>query len=308
VFAASKYILNPYPDDMVPEDEPITTAAVDEYEESETVETDSTGEDASEESEISAIDADADELKEEDQGPAELRSDADLLDWASGDSDLAGASADSGIETETSDYEIESDIQPLDEAARNSLNDTISVASEDFVEADASGRNIPGLILVACANLLLVAVLGAQFLWFNRDSLAIREDLREYYLEVCNFAESFVNCTLPDYINLKQISTRRLIVRSHPRIDKALMIDAIILNSGEFAQPFPGLELTFSDIEFNTVASRRFRANEYLAGELAGLGYMPGGTEVRIALEIIDPGDEAISYELYAVPASTTGQ
>ena len=68
------------------------------------------------------------------------------------------------------------------------------------------------------------------------------------------------------------------------------------------------MELKFTDIESNIVASRRFDASEYLGGELTGLEYMPGGTEVRLALEIVDPGEAAISYELYAVRAPTPDQ
>jgi hypothetical protein len=102
-------------------------------------------------------------------------------------------------------------------------------------------------------------------------------------------------------VNLSQISTRKLIVRSHPAIRNALIIDAIILNSAAFAQPFPKLELKFTDLDFKTVASRRFEANEYLGGELTGSKFIPARTEVRVSLEIVDPGNLAVSYELYAV-------
>jgi predicted Zn finger-like uncharacterized protein len=307
VFTASEYILNPYPDEMWPEDEPISSTPDDDFEELTEAEQAPIGTGHLADNKTSGVDHESDEYLPDEKDPEDLQIGTRMVYQVANEPEVAGTPADSPHKYFTDDYEIETGIEPLDEVARNSLNETVGAESSGIIEISVARRNFPRLILLACVNLLLIAALAGQFLWFNRDSLSVREDLREYYLELCTLAEKAVNCALPDYINLKQISTRRLVVRSHSEINDALIIDAIILNDGIFAQPFPGLELKFTDIEFNTVASRRFESSEYLDGELTGLGYMPGGTEVRLALEIMDPGKDAISYELYAVPASTTG-
>ena len=76
----------------------------------------------------------------------------------------------------------------------------------------------------------------------------------------------------------------------------------LLRNSSEFRQLFPGLRLRFYDIRGQVVASRVFPVKEYLGGELRGLRHIPGETEVRLSLEIIDPGTQAVGYEMDVFP------
>ena len=62
------------------------------------------------------------------------------------------------------------------------------------------------------------------------------------------------------------------------------------------------MRLRFYDIRGQVVASRVFRVKEYLGGELRGLRFIPAETEVRISLDIVDPGIDAVGYELDVVP------
>ena len=78
----------------------------------------------------------------------------------------------------------------------------------------------------------------------------------------------------------------------------ALMVDAILYNRAQFAQPFPLLELRFADLNGQLIASSRFRPSEYLSGELAGQDEMPPQTPIHISLEIKDPGAKAVNYSL----------
>ncbi len=189
----------------------------------------------------------------------------------------------------------------LEDLSMQSLNESIDEISLAMVEVPLHKGRFGYYLTYSLLILLLLVSLGGQYLWFNKDQLAAREDLRHYYVRACQVLEPRIGCNLPDYVNLSDISTRKLIVRSHPAIRNALIIDAIILNSADFAQPFPRLELKFTDLDFKTVASRRFEAREYLGGELTGLKFIPARTEVRVSLEIVDPGNLAVSYELYAV-------
>ena len=49
------------------------------------------------------------------------------------------------------------------------------------------------------------------------------------------------------------------------------------------------------------LTSRVFRASEYLGGEMRGLKLMPAETEVRLSLELVDPGNDALGYEMDVV-------
>ncbi len=99
-------------------------------------------------------------------------------------------------------------------------------------------------------------------------------------------------------MDIEQIKSSNLVVRSHPDFNSALVVDAIIYNRASFAQPFPLLEVRFADINGQPLASRVFKPGEYLSGELAGRTEMPPQVPIHIALDILDPGTRAVNYSL----------
>lgn len=143
-------------------------------------------------------------------------------------------------------------------------------------------------------NLLAALALGYQYLMHNFDTLARQEALRPWLEQLC----PVLQCTLPSRVDVQQIRSSNLVVRNHPRFPGALIMDALIYNRASFAQPFPLLDVRFSDMHGQLIATRRFKPSEYLAGELAGQSQMPPQTPIRIALEILDPGAKASSYSL----------
>ncbi|RDH42527.1 DUF3426 domain-containing protein [Zooshikella ganghwensis] len=144
------------------------------------------------------------------------------------------------------------------------------------------------------ANIILVAGLIIQYGWFKFDTLAQDERYRPYYTKACQY----VGCKLPTRIDINKIKGNELLVRSHPRYPNALLIDAIIFNQANFAQPFPTIKLTFSDINDNVIASRGFKPSDYLAGELAGSKEMPARVPIHLSFEIVDPGPNAVNYHM----------
>lgn len=153
------------------------------------------------------------------------------------------------------------------------------------------------------AVLLALALLGlaAQYVYFNFDPMA-RGPLRPWLAELCGV----LDCRLPSRHDAAQIQTAGLVVRSHPQLDNALAVDAVLTNTAAFAQPFPLLLLQFTDLDGEPVAGRRFRPEEYLGGEAIGTPLMPVGRPVHIGLELADPGPRAINYTLTVVPYDPT--
>ncbi|WP_422460860.1 MULTISPECIES: DUF3426 domain-containing protein [unclassified Endozoicomonas] len=145
--------------------------------------------------------------------------------------------------------------------------------------------------VAACSLLVLLTL---QFAWFNRSTLSLNPALRPAYAMTCNL----LSCTLPPMVNLNAIKSVDLVVRSHPDQDNALQVDAVIINEARHPQPFPDLKLTFTDINGRLVANRTFTPSEYLGGELAGSDEMPKAQPIRLGLEIVDPGEQAVSYQL----------
>ncbi|QIB52936.1 MULTISPECIES: DUF3426 domain-containing protein [Pseudomonas] len=143
------------------------------------------------------------------------------------------------------------------------------------------------------SGLALIALIG-QFIFYNLDELAHNERTRPMMETVCLLA----GCELPARVDVSMLRSSNLMVRPHPEFPNALTIDVILYNRADFAQPFPVLRMNFTDTHGHEVAVRRFRPEEYLSGELAGARLMPPQTPIHVALNMLDPGEQAVSYTL----------
>ncbi|MBW4934569.1 DUF3426 domain-containing protein [Marinobacter sp. F4206] len=148
--------------------------------------------------------------------------------------------------------------------------------------------------------LALIGVLVAQVTWFQFDRLAAIPELRPFYEKGCELA----GCELEPLVNVDAIQSRKLVVRTDPENRTQLVVDAVIINRADFEQPFPAIALTFSNLNGDVVAQSIFTPEEYLAGDGQKLDTMPKDTPVRIAIEIRDPGKDAVNYNLNFRPYS----
>lgn len=144
----------------------------------------------------------------------------------------------------------------------------------------------------------LIGVLVAQVTWFQFDRLSAIPELRPFYEKGCELA----GCKLKPLINVSAIQSRKLVVRTNPENRKQLVVDAVIINRADFRQPFPAIALTFSNLNGDVVAQSIFKPTEYLAGDAEDLDAMPVETPVRIAIEIRDPGRDAVNYNIIFRP------
>lgn len=142
--------------------------------------------------------------------------------------------------------------------------------------------------------LVALVMLAAQYVVFNFETLATRPAVRPHLERAC----ASLGCYVPDIPDPSQLKIDELVVRKHPDVEGALLVDAILKNHASFTQPFPALRLRFSNAEDQVVASRLLRPADYLRGEARVLRRMPPDTPVRISLEVVDPGKEAIAYGL----------
>lgn len=152
-------------------------------------------------------------------------------------------------------------------------------------------RRRPLVWLGIVAGLVLLV---AQVLWYQFDDWSKDPQWRGVYVTLCGM----VGCELPPLRDRSLLTTRNLAVRSHPDIDGRLLVNAVIVNEAEFAQPFPALELRFTTVRGTLVAGRRFEPEEYLAGDASDMSLIPPRTPVQVELTIDDPGPEAVNYFL----------
>jgi predicted Zn finger-like uncharacterized protein len=145
--------------------------------------------------------------------------------------------------------------------------------------------------------LIALVMFAAQYTYFNFESLAIQPTVRPYFEQAC----VQFGCRLPDIPDPSKLKVDELVVRKHPKIEGVLMVDAILKNNAGFVQPFPALRLSFSNTTDEIVASRILKPSDYLEGEAKLMRRMPPDTPIRISLEIVDPGKNAVSYSLTPV-------
>lgn len=143
------------------------------------------------------------------------------------------------------------------------------------------------------ANLLLIITLAGQYVYFHRDDFAQYPELRPWAVGFCNV----LGCEVPLRKDPSHISLLNRIVQSHPQHENALLIDATLVNDADFTQPYPIVELRFSDLNHQVVAARRFRPYEYLPSGADIKRGMPPHEPLRFSLEIADPGKGAVSFQ-----------
>jgi len=150
------------------------------------------------------------------------------------------------------------------------------------------------------ALLLGAILLIAQVIYFRFDSLGKNPSYRPLLTQACHV----IGCKMPELIDLEQIRSNNLIVRSHPTAANALLVDVILINNANFEQPYPALSLEFSNLGDTLLAASQIQPRQYLRGELAGSKLMPAKQPIQVSLSIEDPGSDAVNYRLNILTAT----
>jgi hypothetical protein len=216
-----------------------------------------------------------------------------LLEELGDDGEALAAQGTEIPEAQDIPEEVASDEIDLDSQEAHWI-DNIDEPTLDIEASDGKPKHSQSK-LYSSLSLLAALALFAQFAQMNFDHYSRIEPWRGAYATACNMGL----CTLPSTRDTRKIKAYNLVVRTHPEQTKALIVDAIILNTAPFSQPFPKLELRFNDVANKIIAARQFQPSEYLAGELLGQTEMPKQQPVHLSLEIVDPGPEAMGYSIH---------
>ncbi len=153
----------------------------------------------------------------------------------------------------------------------------------------AAGRRLVAKCCYAVLTILLLLGLAGQYVYFHFDELARKPSWRPLYALACQELQ----CQLPNIFNVGDLTVKHVSVKSHDYYQGVLVIDTLLTNLAKIDQPFPMLDVYFTDKKGQLVAKRRFKPAEYLRGELASKKMMPRLQPVRLAIEIDDPGEQA---------------
>jgi predicted Zn finger-like uncharacterized protein len=145
--------------------------------------------------------------------------------------------------------------------------------------------------VAGCA--LLVLTLGVEVAWSERAQWMGDAGVRAWLDPVC----ARLGCTLPlrsDPATLELLSRD---IRPHPSVADALIISATLRNDADFAQPWPVVEITLSDLDGTRVAMRRFRPGDYLGDTQDIAAGLAPGASTALVFEVADPGRNAVAFE-----------
>jgi len=205
------------------------------------------------------------------------------------------------LDEHASNFDADVEINPNDEQEQpsdlfddNNNQDSPQIIPDELREEVAAndvsiGKNIAWFVGI----LLLSTTLLLQYFWLNRDQFVQHPSAQALIEKTClKFDCSKLIIRDPSDIEL---ITRN--VFSHPNEKNTLMISIALQNNAKFSQPYPVLQINFSDIRGDDVVARRFTPVEYLGATQEKPLLLQPGTDASFNLEIQDPGKQAITYE-----------
>jgi predicted Zn finger-like uncharacterized protein len=137
-------------------------------------------------------------------------------------------------------------------------------------------------------------ILLLQIAYIQRDWLAKQPHIGPQIELFCEHASW---CSLTPHRDLTQIQLVSRNVYSHPNIENALMINAVITNTAGVGQSYPTLLVSMSNVRGQIVSQRYFKPDEYLQWD-PEQNLMEPGKSISISLEVMDPGHDALAFEL----------
>lgn len=149
---------------------------------------------------------------------------------------------------------------------------------------------------------VLALLLVLQLVHSQRDSL-VRSPA---FGPVIAGAYAFFGLSVLAPTDLSAYELRQWGAASDPNESNRLMLRASIVNRAAYAQPFPLLRLTLQDRFGGTLGLRDIGPADYLPGA-GGAGLLGPGERADALIRIVDPGAEAVGFELDICLPATGG-
>ncbi|MCL1635565.1 DUF3426 domain-containing protein [Luteimonas sp. SX5] len=153
----------------------------------------------------------------------------------------------------------------------------------------APDRPTPVWFWAIAAGLALLA--GLQIVLADRAQLAADARWRPLIASAC----AALRCALPPWHEPGAFAMLRRDVRQHPYMPGALRVDATFRNNARWAQPWPELVLTLSDVDGRALGTRAFSPQEYLDKKVTQKE-IASGQSAAIRLEVMEPAAGVVSF------------
>lgn len=168
-----------------------------------------------------------------------------------------------------------------------------TLAKEELEEVlEAPPESPLRLFFWGLGSLALLVILASQLTWNYRERLAQNPRWRPWVEEFCALA----HCELAPLRAVDLIELRDRAMVPNGSASGAYDVHLILVNRASFAQPYPDIELTFTDLDGKRIAVRRFKPEEYLSPETLGQK-MPAGVPVHVRFSIVASAPGATGFE-----------
>ncbi|MHB8536172.1 MAG: DUF3426 domain-containing protein, partial [Sulfuricaulis sp.] len=144
-------------------------------------------------------------------------------------------------------------------------------------------------------NVLLLALLSGQFLFFYHDSLAKNPAWRPAVAEFCRYA----GCELRPLQNIALIDLLQTTIAPHPKYENALRIRSTLVNRAPFAQAYPWMEVSLTNNAGHVIARRTFTPAQYR--ETPPTITLAPNVVAATLLDVTNPDGKAVGYEIRLV-------
>ena len=145
--------------------------------------------------------------------------------------------------------------------------------------------------LVVAGIAVLTVTLVLQVLLADRTRLAADARWRPVVAGVC----TVFGCDLPPWREPLAFTMLERDVRAHPTTAGALRVSATFRNDARWAQPWPTLMLTLSDVDGRVVGARAFAPADYLDASAADSVLAPG-QRASVALDVLEPAPDIVAF------------
>lgn len=175
------------------------------------------------------------------------------------------------------------------------INDSLQhVVPDELRDSYSNGSHtLVSSLLWSAGILILITSLFIEYAMFNRHQLIQVAELKPLIEKLCQFADC-ENITIRDTSKIELVTRN---IYTHPQQKNALMIAVTMKNNAGYAQAYPVMQISFSDVRGGSIAARRFFPTEYLQINQQNMPLLAPGSSISFNLEIQDPGKQAKTYE-----------
>ncbi len=139
---------------------------------------------------------------------------------------------------------------------------------------------------------LLVLGLALQVVLADRARLATDPQWRPRIVALCGW----LGCRVPAWHEPQAFHVTARELRPHPSAPGTLLVTATFRNDAAYAQAWPMLQLSLSNLDGDALGRRRFTPREYLGSEPSNR-WIGSGQSASVTLEVLDPGKRAVTFE-----------